>query len=64
MLQESTSFPMSIQLTEAAVQDAGTPDTFCSLGARPIKGKGIMSTYLMKVQPTIRNSVVDDHVLA
>ncbi|KAK9850452.1 hypothetical protein WJX84_008964 [Apatococcus fuscideae] len=48
---ESTSFPMSAQLTEAAVQDAGTPDAFCSLGKRAIKGKGIMSTYLMKVDP-------------
>ena len=47
---ESTSFAMSVQLSEAAVLDANTPDDFCPLGKRSIKGKGIMSTYLLKVQ--------------
>ena len=46
---ESTSFPMSVQLSEAAVNDSGMPEDFCPLGRRTIKGKGIMSTYLLKV---------------
>ncbi len=48
---ESTSFPMSVQLSEAAVQEMRVPEDFCPLGRRAIKGKGIMSTYLLKVCP-------------
>ena len=46
---ESTSFPMAVQLSAAAVADAANADRFSALGERMIKGKGIMSTFLLKV---------------
>ncbi|KAK9826256.1 hypothetical protein WJX74_003071 [Apatococcus lobatus] len=45
---ESTSFPMAVQLSAAAMKDAGAPDRFAALGERSIKGKGRMSTFLFK----------------
>ena len=46
---ESTSFPMSIQLSEAASQDLGMPDSVYPMGERFMKGKGMMVTFLAKV---------------
>ena len=45
---ESTSFPMAIQLSAAAMKDTAAPDKFAALGERDIKGKGRMSTFLFK----------------
>ncbi|KAK9794043.1 hypothetical protein WJX73_001341 [Symbiochloris irregularis] len=45
---ESTSFPLAIQVSQAVVDAADKPDTFHPLGARKIKGKGDMPTWLYK----------------
>lgn len=46
---ESTSFPSAIQVSQAVVDAADKADTFHPLGARKIKGKGDMPTWLYKV---------------
>ena len=46
---ESTSVPMAVQVSQAVVDDMGTPDAFLALGERTIKGKGKMATFLLKV---------------
>ncbi|KAK9789210.1 hypothetical protein WJX73_000342 [Symbiochloris irregularis] len=45
---ESTGFPMAIQVSQAAMEDANQPQRFVALGERQIKGKGMMPTYLYK----------------
>ena len=47
---ESTSFPLSVQVSQAVVDDAEMDDLFHPLGERNIKGKGLMPTYLVKVR--------------
>jgi class 3 adenylate cyclase len=49
---ESTSFPMCIQLSAATVDKwtSYTVDDLVCLGERSIKGKGSMTTYLVKVR--------------
>lgn len=47
---ESTSFPMTVQVSQAVYDDAATPDAFSPLGLRAIKGKGKMITHLLKVR--------------
>lgn len=46
---ESTSFPMAVQVSKAVADDTGAADIFQPLGERNIKGKGLMTTYLLKV---------------
>ena len=46
---ETTSFPLAIQVSQAVVDAANKPDQFHPLGARKIKGKGDMPTWLYKV---------------
>lgn len=46
---ESNSFPLCVHVSEAVVQKSTDKDKFVCLGERQIKGKGIMTTYLLKV---------------
>lgn len=46
---ESNSFPLCVHVSEAVVQKSTNKDQFVCLGERQIKGKGIMTTYLLKV---------------
>lgn len=51
---ESTGFPSCIQVSESFVSVAGHEsgnafDKFCEYGEREVKGKGAMTTYLVKV---------------
>ena len=46
---ESSVFQMAVQDSQSVVDEVDTPENFHALGERNIKGKGTMTTYLMKV---------------
>ena len=51
---ESNSFPLCVHVSEAVVQKSTNKDQFVCLGERQIKGKGIMTTYLLRVSQAPR----------
>ncbi len=47
---ESTGFPMAVHVSQMVVAASETPDDFVEVGTRDVKGKGLMTTYLLKVR--------------
>ena len=58
---QSTGFPMAVQVSSAVVEAVDQGAAFHPLGERPVKGLGMVPTFLLKVRHPLPSLPAPEH---